>query len=87
MRNLYDWGGGLVWLSLPATGDAGAKPVRAAIAKASGHATLMRAPDAIRRDVPLFQPQSAGLMKLTEGIKRSFDPAAIFEPGRMYAGL
>jgi glycolate oxidase FAD binding subunit len=87
MRNFYDWGGGLVWLSLPATGDAGAKPVRAAIAKASGHATLMRAPDAIRRDVPLFQPQSAGLMKLTEGIKRSFDPAAIFEPGRMYAGL
>jgi glycolate oxidase FAD binding subunit len=82
----FDWGGGLVWLSLPATPDAGGAVVRSAVAEASGHATLIRAPDATRLKVPVFQPQAAAVAKLSEGIKRSFDPSGIFEPGRMYDG-
>ena len=83
----YDWGGGLIWLSLPADGDAGSELIRNAVAAASGHATLIRAPDNIRREVPVFQPQAKTQMMITAGIKRSFDPGGIFEPGRMYAGL
>jgi glycolate oxidase FAD binding subunit len=86
-RWFYDWGGGLIWLSAAASSDAGAAAIRAALAPATGHATLVRAPDAIRRSVPVFQPQSATLMKLTAGIKQSFDPDGIFEPGRMYGDL
>src|SRR3546814_16595197 len=46
----YDWGGGLIWLSLPlaGAGDAGAAAVRAAVA-AGGHATLIRARSEERR--------------------------------------
>lgn len=86
-RHYYDWGGGLLWLGVPAQGDAGAAAIRQAIAPLGGHATLVRAPDAIRASVPVFEPLSAPLLRVTAGIKTSFDPAGIFEPGRMYAGV
>lgn len=86
-RWFYDWGGGLIWLATDAAGDAGAEIVRAAVKAQSGHATLIRAPDAIRAAVPVFEPQPEPLMRLTAGIKAAHDPAGIFNPGRMYAGV
>jgi glycolate oxidase FAD binding subunit len=47
----------------------------------------MRAPDDIRAKVDVFAPLGAALMKVTSGIKQSFDPDGIFNPGRMYAGV
>ena len=52
-----------------------------------GHATLVRAPAAIRATVPVFEPQDAGLAALTKRIKESFDPKGVLGPGRMYAGV
>lgn len=86
-RRFYDWGGGLVWLAVSAEGDAGAAAIRAALKPLGGHATLVRAPDAVRAAVDVFQPLAEPLMRVTVGIKKSFDPAGIFEPGRMYAGI
>jgi glycolate oxidase FAD binding subunit len=82
----YDWAGGLIWAALPATDDGGAKRVRDAVAD-KGHATLIRAPAALRAAVPVFPPQEAGLAALTKRVKESFDPKGIFGPGRMYAGV
>ena len=76
-----------VWLAVPADGDAGAAAIRAALKPLSGHATLVRAPDAVRAAVPVFEPLSEPLMRVTAGIKKSFDPEGVFEPGRMYAGV
>jgi glycolate oxidase FAD binding subunit len=81
----YDWAGGLIWAALPASGDGGAARVRAALK--GGHATLIRAPAAIRAAVPVFEPQDAGLAALTRRVKESFDPKGVFGPGRMYAGV
>lgn len=86
-RHFYDWGGGLVWLSVPASGDAGAAGIRKAVAAHGGHATLVRAPAELRAAVEVFQPLAGPLMRLTAGIKASFDPAGILNPGRMYAGI
>ena len=62
--------------------------IRAAVkAAGSGHATLVRAPETLRAAVPVFEPLPEPLMRVTAGIKTSFDPAGIFEPGRMYAGI
>ncbi|MCX7328068.1 MAG: FAD-binding protein [Hyphomicrobiales bacterium] len=85
-RWFYDWGGGLVWLAVPPGGDAGATTVRAAVATAGGHATLVRGPREVRARIDVFQPLGA-LAAVTGGIKTSFDPGRIFEPGRMYAGM
>lgn len=86
-RWFYDWGGGLVWLAVPADGDAGAAAIRTALKPLGGHATLVRAPDAVRAAVPVFEPLAEPLMRVTAGIKKSFDPEGVFEPGRMYAGV
>ena len=83
----YDWSGGLVWLATPALGDCGAAAVRAAVAANGGHATLARAPEATRRELDVFQPLAEPLMKLSRGIKSSFDPDGVLNFGRMYAGV
>ncbi|GJD48697.1 hypothetical protein OPKNFCMD_1420 [Methylobacterium crusticola] len=86
-RWFYDWGGGLIWLATGAEGDAGAGAVRAALRPAGGHATLVRAPDSVRAAVPVFEPLPEPLMRITAGIKAAHDPAGLFNPGRMYAGV
>jgi glycolate oxidase FAD binding subunit len=82
---LYDWAGGLIWAALPPEDDSGAARLRAAVGE--GHATLVRAPAAVRAAVPVFQPQETGLAALTRRVKESFDPKGLLGPGRMYAGV
>lgn len=86
-RALYDWGGGLVWLSLAPADDGGAALVRAATASVGGHATLMRGGEEMRRRVPPFEPPSAAVARLALGLKKAFDPAGVLNPGRMYEGV
>jgi glycolate oxidase FAD binding subunit len=83
----YDWGGGLLWIATPARGDAGAAAIREATKALGGHATLVRAPTDIRSAVDVFEPQAEPVMTLTRGIKTSFDPSGILNPGRLYAGI
>ncbi len=86
-RAFYDWSGGLVWVEVLATTDAGAADIRRVIATHGGHATLIRAEPQVRSAVEVFQPLEAGLQKLTRKIKAAFDPAGILNPGRMYANI
>jgi glycolate oxidase FAD binding subunit len=85
--HFYDWGGGLIWLSVPEANDAGASVIRTALAASGGHATLVRGSPDLRSRIDVFEPLAAPLMKITAGIKASFDPDAILNPGRMYAGV
>ena len=78
-RWLMDWAGGLIWLTI----DGGAAgEVRAAAARAGGHATLVRADPATRATVQAFHPPASGLAALEERVRRAFDPAGVFETGR-----
>jgi glycolate oxidase FAD binding subunit len=83
-RAFYDWSGGLVWAEVLPTTDAGAADVRRVIATHGGHATLVRAEPQVRSAVEVFQPLEAGLERLSQKLKASFDPAGILNPGRMY---
>jgi glycolate oxidase FAD binding subunit len=82
-RAFYDWSGGLVWLALPPSADGDHAVVRGAIGPAGGHATLIRAPEAVRASVAVFQPQPPALAALVSRVKESFDPRRVFNPGRM----
>ncbi|HEX2555506.1 MAG TPA: glycolate oxidase subunit GlcE [Microvirga sp.] len=86
-RWYYDWGGGLIWFATDPRGDAGAAAIRDAVRAAGGHATLVRAPAEVRAAVDVFEPQGEALMRISAGIKASFDPAGVLNPGRMYAGI
>jgi glycolate oxidase FAD binding subunit len=86
-RVFFDWGGGLVWLSLAPLNDAGHDCVRGALGVSGGHATLVRAGADVRARTPVFQPQPASLQALSARIKEAFDPGHILNPGRMGEGL
>jgi glycolate oxidase FAD binding subunit len=76
---LIDWSGGQRWLAT----DALAEQVRGAVAALGGHAILFHA-DASAVD---FHPLADGLWPLHQRLKQAFDPTAILNSGRMYAGL
>lgn len=77
-RWLMDWAGGLIWLEL----DGHAADVRTVAEAAGGHATLVRAPAAMREVVPAQNPRAPGVAAIEERVRRAFDPLGIFETGR-----
>ena len=85
VRHFFDWGGGLAWLAVLGGDDGGAAAIRAALP--AGHATLVRASDAVRAAVPVFQPQEPALAALAARVKTQFDPRRILNRGRMYRDL
>jgi len=78
-----DWGGGLAWLAVQGGEDGGAAAIRAALG-GQGHATLIRAPAALRAVIPVFEPLAAPVAALAARIKASFDPKRVLNRGRLY---
>ncbi|MHB8353111.1 MAG: glycolate oxidase subunit GlcE [Burkholderiales bacterium] len=76
---LIEWGGSLRWLK----SNAPAERIRAAVIESGGHATLFRGSDEAR-GAGVFQDLPPTLMALQKKLKHVFDPAGIFNPGRMY---
>ena len=79
-EQLIEWGGGLRWLK----SSAGAEAIRGAAARAGGHATLFRAADKRAGCLP---PPDPVKLRLHRELKAVFDPAGIFNPGRLYREL
>jgi glycolate oxidase FAD binding subunit len=76
---LIEWGGGQRWLRA----DLPAAQIRARAAACGGHATLFRGGE--RRDV--FTPLPAPIAAIHRRLKAEFDPAGIFNRGRLFADL
>ena len=74
---LIEWNGSLRWLAT----DADATAVREAAQFGGGHATLFRGGD---KAAGVFQSLPPALMTIHRKLKHAFDPAGIFNPGRMY---
>ncbi|MCZ4313133.1 glycolate oxidase subunit GlcE [Comamonadaceae bacterium G21597-S1] len=82
---LLEWGGALRWVH---AGAAQAQALRDAAERAGGNATLFRrAADGSAADTPVFHPLAPALLRIHRALKQQFDPAGIFGPGRMFAGL
>ena len=81
-----EWSGALRWLQT----DASVATIREAAHRAGGHATLFRA-DANTNPVinngGVFHPLSPALAVIHRKLKRTFDPAGILNPGRIYPGM
>ncbi|HJV59952.1 MAG TPA: glycolate oxidase subunit GlcE [Albitalea sp.] len=79
-ESLIEWGGAQRWLvtALPAA------KVRDAATRVGGHATLWRAID---KSAGVFSPLRSPLDRIHRELKKSFDPAGVFNPGRLYPGL
>jgi glycolate oxidase FAD binding subunit len=83
----YDWAGGLIWVAMPFADEPDAAAIRGAVAAVGGHATLIRAPAAVRAAIDVFAPEEAASQALAKRVKESFDPKGVLNPGRMWAGV
>lgn len=84
-RAQLDQAGGLVWLAIPSEDPAQATILRALLQDIGAHATLIKGSAALRAAVPVFQPLAPRLEQISEGLRRKFDPHALFNPGLMTA--
>ena len=77
---LIEWHGAQRWLAtaLPAA------QVRDAAAAVGGHATAFRTRD---KSAGAFMPLTPPLARIHRELKQSFDPAGLFNRGRLYPGL
>lgn len=96
-EQLIEWGGAQRWLRPPARGaEASAKDVteyaaeaaaiRASVRAAGGHATLFRKGGAgsAASAVPVFEPLAPAIARIHQRLKQAFDPAHLFNPGRLF---
>jgi glycolate oxidase FAD binding subunit len=72
---------------MPSPDEPNAASIRRAVAQVGGHATLIRAPAAVRASVAVFEPEAAGVAALGKRVKEGFDPKGVLNPGRMWAGV
>lgn len=79
---MLEWNGGVRWL----VGDQAENisMIRAAAEHAHGHATLFRSGGI---STHAFHPLTSNMMKIHRLLKEKFDPAGIFNPGRLYSDL
>jgi glycolate oxidase FAD binding subunit len=75
---LIEWGGAQRWLRAPSED---AETIRSAVRAVGGHATLFRGGD---KAAGVFQPLAPAVARIHERLKTAFDPAHIFNPGRMF---
>jgi FAD/FMN-containing dehydrogenase len=75
-----EWGGAQRWYRTAASAD----HIRSAAAAVGGHATLVRGAD---KSAGAFAPVTGPLMQVHRRLKQAFDPAGIFNPGRLYPEL
>ena len=72
----YDWGGGLVWISVQA-----GTPLRQVLGNFTGHATLIRSQGEANGNTPVFHPQEPVQKRLMDHIRQKFDPKQLFNRG------
>jgi glycolate oxidase FAD binding subunit len=80
---LIEWSGALHWWRT----EAPASEVRALAALHGGHATLFRGGSKAARSSGVFTPLAPPLAAIHQRLKAQFDPAGIFNRGRMYPDL
>jgi glycolate oxidase FAD binding subunit len=80
---LIEWSGALRWLR----SDAPAATIRGRAETMGGHATLFRGGDAAARAGGVFAPLPPPLLAIHRRLKAEFDPAGIFNRGRLVPGI
>ena len=77
---MLEWGGAQRWICTSAP----AQTLREAAGAVGGHAVLFRGRD---KSVGTFAPLKAPLDRIHRELKAAFDPAGIFNRGRLVPGL
>lgn len=83
-RILLDHGGSTLWAAVPTDAPDQATTIRDLL-PGNGHARLVRGAPALSGHVPVFHPEPAPIARLSDALRRQFDPDRLFNPGLMAA--
>ena len=81
-----DWGGSLIWLQLDYLSSQKIDQLRQRILSANGYITLIKSGESVKSSSEIFTIDPIKF-KISQNIKKSFDPKRIFNPGKMYTGI
>ena len=81
-----DWGGSLIWLELDYLSSQKIDQIRDRILNANGYLTVIKSPENVKSSSEIFTIDPIKF-KISQNIKKSFDPKRIFNPGKMYTGI
>jgi len=81
-----DWGGSLVWLELDYLSNQKIDQIRKRVLETGGYLTVIKSPVNVKSSYEIFTIDPIKF-KISQNLKRSFDPKRIFNPGKMYTGI
>ena len=81
-----DWGGSLIWVELEKIRLKILREIKDITQQHSGYFTIIKVEDDLKASADIFTIDPIKY-KISEKIKKSFDPKRIFNPGKMYSGI
>ena len=86
IKYFIDWGGNLIWLQLDELNLNSFKAIRSLVINAGGYLTIIKVDESLKASIDIFTIDEVKY-KISEKIKKSFDPKRILNPGKMYSGI
>jgi len=86
IKYFIDWGGSLIWASFDQLNTKILSEIKYIVKKHQGYITLIKVEEDLKASADIFTIDPIKY-KISEKIKRSFDPKRIFNPGKMYTGI
>ncbi len=86
IKYFIDWGGNLIWLQLDELSLNSFKVIRSLVKNAGGYLTIIKVDESLKASIDIFTIDEVKY-KISEKIKKSFDPKRILNPGKMYTGI
>ena len=81
-----DWGGSLIWMAFDQINSKILEEIKEITKKHHGYYTLIKIEEDFKASADIFTIDPIKY-KISEKIKKSFDPRRIFNPGKMYTGI
>ena len=81
-----DWGGSLLWMELDYLSSQKIDQLRRRILETEGYMTVIKSKASVKSSSEIFTIDPIKF-KISQNIKKSFDPKRILNPGKMYTGI
>ena len=86
LNYFIDWGGSLIWMTFDHLNSKILAEIKEITKNHQGYYTLIKIEDDFKASADIFTIDPIKY-KISEKIKKSFDPKRIFNPGKMYTGI
>ena len=86
IKYFVDWGGSLIWVQISDISSKILKNIKEIVKIVSGYVTVIKIEENLKASVDIFTIDPIKY-KITEKVKKSFDPKRILNPGKMYTGI